>query len=80
MRMLADIARKMYFFLVLQLHYQAIPYSIIKKHMVRLDISVFPPFLERMDRYHGNILVKNSLTSNDSKFSKDCSTHQYGVE
>lgn len=31
------------------------------KHMVRLDISEFPPFLERMDRYHGNILVKTAL-------------------
>lgn len=31
------------------------------KHMARLDISEFPPFLERMDRYHGNILVKTAL-------------------
>ncbi|HJP48643.1 MULTISPECIES: tyrosine-type recombinase/integrase [Acinetobacter] len=31
------------------------------KHMVRLDISEFPPFLERMDRYHGSILVKTAL-------------------
>lgn len=31
------------------------------KHMARLDISEFPPFLERMDRYHGNILVKTVL-------------------
>jgi len=31
------------------------------KHMARLDISEFPPFLERMDHYHGNILVKTAL-------------------
>ena len=31
------------------------------KHMARLDISEFPPFLERMDRYHGNTLVKTAL-------------------
>ncbi|MFK4050663.1 tyrosine-type recombinase/integrase [Acinetobacter venetianus] len=31
------------------------------KHMARLDISEFPPFLERMDRYHGNLLVKTAL-------------------
>ena len=31
------------------------------KHMARLDISEFPPFLERMDRYHGSILVKIAL-------------------
>lgn len=31
------------------------------KHMARLDISEFPPFLERMDRYHGSILVKTAL-------------------
>jgi integrase len=31
------------------------------KHMARLDISEFPPFLERMDNYHGNILVKTAL-------------------
>ena len=31
------------------------------KNMARLDISEFPPFLERMDRYHGNILVKTAL-------------------
>ena len=29
--------------------------------MARLDISEFPPFLERMDHYHGNILVKTAL-------------------
>ena len=29
--------------------------------MARLDISEFPPFLERMERYHGNILVKTAL-------------------
>ncbi|EFF81187.1 site-specific recombinase, phage integrase family [Acinetobacter haemolyticus ATCC 19194] len=31
------------------------------KHMARLDISEFPPFLARMDRYHGSILVKTAL-------------------
>ncbi|MCU4377326.1 tyrosine-type recombinase/integrase [Acinetobacter haemolyticus] len=31
------------------------------KHMARLDISEFPAFLERMDRYHGSILVKTAL-------------------
>jgi integrase len=31
------------------------------KHMARLDISEFPPFLERMDHYHGSILVKTAL-------------------
>ncbi len=31
------------------------------KHMARLDISEFPPFLERMDRYHGSILVRTAL-------------------
>lgn len=31
------------------------------KHMARLDISEFPAFLERMDHYHGNILVKTAL-------------------
>lgn len=31
------------------------------KHMARLDISESPPFLERMDCYHGNILVKTAL-------------------
>lgn len=31
------------------------------KHMARLDISEFPAFLARMDRYHGNILVKTAL-------------------
>ena len=29
--------------------------------MARLDISEFPPFLERMDRYHGNVFVKTAL-------------------
>lgn len=31
------------------------------KHMARLDISEFPAFLERMDRYHGNIIIKSAL-------------------
>lgn len=31
------------------------------KNMARLDISEFPAFLHRMDRYHGNILVKTAL-------------------
>lgn len=31
------------------------------KHMARLDISEFPPFLERMDRYNGSLLVKTAL-------------------
>lgn len=31
------------------------------KNMARLDISEFPDFLHRMDRYHGNILVKTAL-------------------
>lgn len=31
------------------------------KNMARLDISEFPEFLHRMDRYHGNILVKIAL-------------------
>ena len=31
------------------------------KHMARLDISEFPPFLERMDRYHGNPVIKTAL-------------------
>lgn len=31
------------------------------KNMARLDISEFPAFLHRMDRYHGNILVKIAL-------------------
>ena len=31
------------------------------KHMARLDISEFPPFLERMDRYHGNPVIKAAL-------------------
>ena len=31
------------------------------KNMARLDISEFPAFLHRMDRYHGNILVRTAL-------------------
>ena len=31
------------------------------KHMARLDISEFPPFLERMDRYHGNPMIKAAI-------------------
>ncbi|SPL71079.1 tyrosine-type recombinase/integrase [Acinetobacter stercoris] len=31
------------------------------KHMARLDISEFPAFLERMDRYHGNLIIKSAL-------------------
>lgn len=31
------------------------------KHMTRLDISEFPPFLERMDRYHGNPMIKTAI-------------------
>ena len=31
------------------------------KHMARLDISEFPPFLERMDRYHGNPIIKTAI-------------------
>ena len=31
------------------------------KNMARLDISEFPAFLHRMDRYHGNFLVKTAL-------------------
>ncbi|MFV5265109.1 tyrosine-type recombinase/integrase [Acinetobacter courvalinii] len=31
------------------------------KNMARLDISEFPAFLHRMDRYHGNLLVKSAL-------------------
>jgi len=31
------------------------------KHMARLDISEFPPFIERMDRYHGNPVIKTAL-------------------
>ncbi|EXR29846.1 tyrosine-type recombinase/integrase [Acinetobacter baumannii] len=31
------------------------------KHMARLDISEFPAFLARMDRYHGNIVIKTAL-------------------
>lgn len=29
--------------------------------MARLDISEFPAFLARMDRYHGNIVIKTAL-------------------
>lgn len=31
------------------------------KNMARLDISEFPAFLYRIDRYHGNVLVKIAL-------------------
>lgn len=31
------------------------------KNMARLDISEFPAFLQRMDKYHGNILIKSAL-------------------
>lgn len=31
------------------------------KNMARLDISEFPPFLQRMDKYHGSVLVKTAL-------------------
>lgn len=31
------------------------------KHMARLDITEFPAFLERMDRYHGNLIIKSAL-------------------
>lgn len=31
------------------------------KNMARLDISEFPPFLERMDRYHGNPMIKTAI-------------------
>lgn len=31
------------------------------KHMARLDISEFPAFIERMDRYHGNLIIKSAL-------------------
>lgn len=31
------------------------------KHMARLDISEFPPFLERIDRYHGNPIIKTAI-------------------
>ncbi len=31
------------------------------KHMARLDISEFPPFLERIDRYHGNPMIKTAI-------------------
>lgn len=31
------------------------------KNMARLDISEFPPFLLRMDKYHGSFLVKSAL-------------------
>ena len=29
--------------------------------MARLDITEFPAFLERMDRYHGNLIIKSAL-------------------
>lgn len=29
--------------------------------MYRLDISEFPAFLARMDRYHGNLIIKSAL-------------------
>ena len=32
-----------------------------EKHMARLDISEFQPFLERMDRYHGNPIIKTAI-------------------
>lgn len=31
------------------------------KPMARLDISEFSPFLERMDRYHGNPMIKTAI-------------------
>lgn len=31
------------------------------KNMARLDISEFPAFLERMDRYHGNFIIRSAL-------------------
>ncbi|MFG0635312.1 tyrosine-type recombinase/integrase [Acinetobacter soli] len=31
------------------------------KNMARLDISEFPAFLERMDRYHGNLVIRSAL-------------------
>lgn len=31
------------------------------KHMARLDISEFPAFIERMDCYHGNLIIKSAL-------------------
>lgn len=31
------------------------------QNMARLDISEFPPFLLRMDKYHGSFLVKSAL-------------------
>ena len=31
------------------------------KNMARLDISEFPAFLERMDRYHGNLIIRSAL-------------------
>ncbi|WP_374531740.1 tyrosine-type recombinase/integrase [Acinetobacter sp.] len=31
------------------------------KHMARLDIAEFPAFLDRMDRYHGNLIIKSAL-------------------
>lgn len=31
------------------------------KNMARLDISEFPAFVERMDRYHGNLIIRSAL-------------------
>ncbi|MCU4579596.1 integrase arm-type DNA-binding domain-containing protein [Acinetobacter gyllenbergii] len=31
------------------------------KNMARLDISEFPAFVERMDRYHGNLVIRSAL-------------------
>lgn len=31
------------------------------KNMARLDISEFPAFLERMDHYHGNLIIRSAL-------------------
>lgn len=31
------------------------------KNMARLDISEFPAFIERMDRYHGNLIIRSAL-------------------
>ncbi|ENX33075.1 hypothetical protein F889_03007 [Acinetobacter colistiniresistens] len=31
------------------------------KNMARLGISEFPAFLERMDRYHGNLIIRSAL-------------------
>ncbi len=42
------------------------------KHMARLDISESPPFLERMDHYHGNILVKTALQLMTLTFVMNC--------